>query len=120
MAERGLGEEGGERSRGAKSQRMSPMLIQALNHPIRREALRLLHRSAGPRSAVQLSPFIRTVKTNVSYHLRVLADFDAVKQVDERHVRGVPEKFFASEVSDHRQILAILADTEANDSGVRA
>lgn len=99
---------------------MSPLLIQALNHPIRREALRLLHRSAEPMSAVQLSPFIRTVKTNVSYHLRVLADFDAVRQVDERYVRGVPEKLFASEVSAHKQVLAILADTEASDSDVRA
>jgi len=31
----------------------------------------------------------------------------------------VPEKLFASEVSGHRQIVAILADTEQDDEWLR-
>jgi DNA-binding transcriptional ArsR family regulator len=117
--QRGLRDEDGDGQTRDESQRMSPPLLQALNHPIRRETLRLLHRSVGPRSAVQLSPRIATVKTNVSYHLKVLAKFGAVERVDERHVRGAPEKLFASAVAGHRQVLAILADTEVSDDAIR-
>ncbi len=98
---------------------MSATLIRALNHPVRREALRLLHRSGESKSAVQMSRSLRVSGEKLSYHLKVLAELGAVARAGERRVRGVPEKFFASEVSDHERIIAILADTERDDDAIR-
>jgi DNA-binding transcriptional ArsR family regulator len=100
-------------------QRMSPMLIKALNHPVRREALRLLHETSEGRSAVQLTQFIDVAGTKVSYHLKVLSNLGAITRAGERTVRGVLEKFFVSAVADHRQVISILTDTESDDDPVR-
>jgi DNA-binding transcriptional ArsR family regulator len=117
----GSGAEGGgdAGTKAALSQRMSPALIKALAHPVRREAMRLLNRSGEGISATQMSQTVEEVGSNISYHLKVLADLGAARQVDERYVRGVPEKFFVSELSDHEQIVTILADTEGDDEWLR-
>jgi predicted transcriptional regulator len=112
----------GNETRGAesgKSQRMSAALIRALDNATRREALRFLHRRGCACSASQLSRWIDTDATNISYHLKILSNLGAVSRAGERLVRSVPEKLFASEVSGHRQIVAILADTEQDDEWLR-
>lgn len=106
-------------SRSGAGQRMSPMLIKALNHPVRREALRLLHEASEGRSAVQLTKFIDVAGTKLSYHLKVLSKLGAIDRAGERMVRGVAEKFFVSAVSDHTQVVTILTDTEPDDHVVR-
>jgi DNA-binding transcriptional ArsR family regulator len=97
---------------------MSPSLIRALDHATRRETLRSLHQR-GASSAVQLSGSIDTDPTNISYHLKILANVGAVRKAGERLVRAVPEKLFVSEVSEHRQVVTILSDTEGDDEGLR-
>jgi hypothetical protein len=42
-----------------------------------------------------------------------------VSRAEEKMVRAVPEKPFASKVSGHRQIISILADTEQDDAWLR-
>lgn len=109
-------------ARGAassESQRMSAALIRALDNATRREALRSLHRRDCACSAIQLSRWIDTDATNISYHLKILFKLGAVSRAGERLARAVPEKLFASEVSGHRQIVAILADTEPDDAWLR-
>jgi hypothetical protein len=71
------------------------------------------------KSAVQMSTRVSAQGSMISYHLKVLADLGVITQVEERYVRGVPEKFFVSEVSDHRQIVTILADTTPDDEWLR-
>lgn len=109
-------------TRGAmrdEAQRMSAALIRALDNATRREALRFLHLHGTACSASQLSKWIDTDPTNISYHLRILFNVGAVSRAGERLVRAVPEKLFASEVADHRQVVSILADTEQDDEWLR-
>jgi DNA-binding transcriptional ArsR family regulator len=98
---------------------MTAALIRALSSATRREALRSMHRSGEACSASQLSQWIDTDATNISYHLRILFKVGAVSRAGERLVRAVPEKLFASEVTGHRQIVSILADTEEDDAWLR-
>jgi len=102
-----------------KAQRMSPSLIRALDHATRRETLRSLHRGGAASSAVELGKSIDTDPTNISYHLKILSNVGAVSRAGERQVRAAPEKLFASEVSGHRQLVSILADTEQDDEWLR-
>jgi DNA-binding transcriptional ArsR family regulator len=98
-----------------KSQRMSPLLIQALNHPLRRTLLRALHNSDGARSPVQLSKMIGEDVSSIDYHIKILASLGAAVKTSDRQVRGARENFFLSKVSDHEQMVTILADTERDD-----
>jgi DNA-binding transcriptional ArsR family regulator len=102
-----------------EGQRMSPMLIQALAHPVRRESLRLLHQTEEARSATQLSEHLARPSDNIGYHLRVLADLGVAQQTSSKRVRGATEKFFVSTVADHRQLVSILADTAKDDEWIR-
>lgn len=103
----------------ANDQRMTGEYIGALNHEIRREALRLLHGSDGEMSGTQMSRFIRALPSLLSYHLGVLTKNGAIILVSERPVRGLKEKLFRSQVANHSQILRILEDTEDDDSDAR-
>lgn len=111
-----------QQARGVASggaQRMTASMISALDNPTRRETLRFLHRRGGACGASQLSEWIDTDPTNISYHLRILSSVGAVSRAGERMARAIPEKLFASEVSGHRQVVAILADTEEDDEWLR-
>ncbi len=98
-----------------KSGDVSPVLIRALDHATRREALRLLHRSGEAMGAAEMSRNMRDAPTYVSYHLKILTDLGAVEPVGEREVGGVTERLFDSKVADHAQLTSILADTERDD-----
>lgn len=100
-----------------ENQRMTALLVKALNHPLRRKLLRELHRCGEARSPVQLSKTIDADVTNIDYHVKILASLGAAEKTGDRPVRGASENFFASTVADHRQMTAILADTERDDDG---
>lgn len=102
-----------------EGQRMTSMLITALGHPVRREILRMIHGSDGPMSAIRISKIVEGTQNRISYHLGVLCKLGALSLHSERPARGAKEKFFASEVADHLGVLAVLADTEAEDVCVR-
>ena len=101
---------------------ISPDLIKQLNHPIRRELLRLLHKAQKPQSPLQMSVSFAEAHDlqNIAYHVRVLEKGGLVRQVSERPVRGVSERFVISLVADHPQISVILADTAEDDGEVRS
>ena len=113
----------GDRTNGGaaqdKGQRMSALLIRALNHPLRRKLLRALHGSSEAHSPIQLSRMTGEDVSNIDYHIKILVSLGAAVKTGDRRVRGARENFFASGVSDHKQIVAILADTERDDRGVR-
>lgn len=98
---------------------MTAALIDAVNHPLRRKLLRALHNSDDARSPVQLSKVVGVEVGTIAYHMRALARLGAVEKTDSRHVRGARETFFVSRVAGNRQVIAILADTEAEDDEAR-
>jgi DNA-binding transcriptional ArsR family regulator len=69
-------------------------LIALLKHPLRRLLLRLYVEEDGELSPRELAVFTTTHLSNVSYHVRVLAQYGAVKLVDTQPRRGSVEHFY--------------------------
>lgn len=84
-------------------------LLRALGHPMRKTLLKLCLEAGERKSPKELAlatyggkrPF-QTHLSNVSYHIRVLAQYGAVELVDTRVRRGSVEHFYraASLVDD--------------------
>lgn len=91
-------------------------LLVALRHPLRR---RILREMAGGEaiSPRELSTALRQPLSNVSYHVRVLADCSAVKLVDTLPVRGSMQHFYRPAIKAPwaRAVLG-LADEESENS----
>lgn len=84
-------------------------LLKALNHPLRKELLRLCLEAEEPRSPKGLAlethrggGSFQKQLSNVSYHVRVLAEYGAVELVETRPRRGSVEHLYraASLVED--------------------
>jgi DNA-binding transcriptional ArsR family regulator len=97
---------------------MSPALIEALNHPIRRLALRLLHEDLG-HSASDLAKSIAAGLSNISYHMKVLYKLGVIRYTGMKQVRGATERSYASQVAENKLALTILAATEQDDEAMR-
>jgi DNA-binding transcriptional ArsR family regulator len=72
-------------------------LLVALGHPMRRRILREL---SGEKviSPVELSAIIGKPLSNISYHVRVLAECAAVTLVGVRPVKGSMQHFYCSAI----------------------
>jgi DNA-binding transcriptional ArsR family regulator len=92
-------------------------LLAALRHPLRREILRLME-SEDAISPRELAALLEQPLSNVSYHVRVLADCEAVALVDAVPVRGSMQHFYrtAVEAPWARQILG-LGDADTSSDG---
>jgi DNA-binding transcriptional ArsR family regulator len=68
-------------------------LLAALKHPLRRRILRAMadKRRISPR---ELADRLDESLSNVSYHVRVLAENGAIEEVDSRQVRGATQHFY--------------------------
>jgi DNA-binding transcriptional ArsR family regulator len=92
-------------------------LLMALGHPLRRRILRELaaRETSSPR---ELAEALEQPLSNVSYHVRVLADCAAVTLVKTRPVRGSVQHFYraAVEAPWARQVLE-LEETEGGTPG---
>jgi DNA-binding transcriptional ArsR family regulator len=73
-------------------------LLIALRHPLRRRILREMAdgKEISPR---ELSNTLRQPLSNVSYHVRVLADCAAVTLVETKPARGSIQHFYRSAVN---------------------
>lgn len=95
---------------------LSPALLHALNHPVRRQILRLLHR--GGRKGLSPSD-MTTLATlslpNVSYHSRCLCEQEIVRLAHCQQVRGATERFYVSNVSTNKLVATILELTKKDD-----
>lgn len=79
-------------------------ILVGVRHRLRREILKQLGvgRSASRSSPRELSEAIREPLSNISYHVRVLADCELIELVDTRHVRGSLQHFYeATERANH-------------------
>ena len=74
-------------------------LLIALRHPLRREILRAMaaQDQISPR---QISNELRQPLSNVSYHVRVLANCGTVKLVDTAPVRGSMQHFYSTTIDE--------------------
>jgi DNA-binding transcriptional ArsR family regulator len=88
-----------------------PTLLQALNHPLRRQILLALHEAGEARSPRELSQVVRDPLSNVSYHVRVLRAKGVVALTDSRQVRGSSEHFYASVLPEGGIAVRLLEST---------
>jgi len=85
-------------------------LLVALRHPLRRQILRAMIKKE-PISPRQISDGLREPLSNVSYHVRVLADCGTVALVDTTPVRGSMQHFYSPTI-DEPWALAVLGLSE--------
>lgn len=98
-------------------------LLRALNHRLRRQILRLLHASSPePLSPCQIERELKLERgdksrklSEVSHHIRVLADLNAVSLVNTTLVRGATKHFYTSEASDVGWLCGVLSRTQQSD-----
>jgi DNA-binding transcriptional ArsR family regulator len=98
-------------------------LLVALRHPVRRDILRTMadEEAISPRD---IANALRQPLSNVSYHVRVLADCAAVSLVSTKPVRGSMQHFYrtAIEAPWARQVLGLDTkdDGSAGESSAEA
>jgi predicted ArsR family transcriptional regulator len=67
--------------------------LKAMQHPLRAEAFRLIKEQA-PISPAEVARELEADVPTVSYHVRKLAEYNCVEEVESRPVRGVVEHFY--------------------------
>jgi DNA-binding transcriptional ArsR family regulator len=88
-------------------------LLTALRHPLRRQILRRMAESEDqPISPRELSGELTQPLSNVSYHVRVLVECEAVRLVDTKPVRGSMQHFYRIAIDEPwaRQVLGLSED----------
>jgi DNA-binding transcriptional ArsR family regulator len=92
-------------------------LLLALRHPLRRRILRELD-GREPTSPRELAELLDQPLSNLSYHVRVLAECGAAKLVRTEPARGSTQHFYAATVVAPwaRQVLG-LGDVKESDPG---
>jgi DNA-binding transcriptional ArsR family regulator len=102
------------------SGRITVPLIRALSHPVRREALRLLHTPPNRvMSATEMSHVMTESRQAISKHLKVLRNAGAIAVRTVRMVRNVKETGYGSLVAAHPTLVAVLVETETEDASIR-
>jgi len=93
--------------------------IMALNHPLRRQVLRVVKEN-GTASATELCQRFDLPLSNVSYHVKVLVDLGVLELVRTRKVRGARERFYRVASGGQAEwVRVVLEDTRSSDSKVR-
>jgi DNA-binding transcriptional ArsR family regulator len=95
---------------------MTPALIHGLNHPIRRQILRILSEQGSERSPREITRLMTPALSSLSYHARSLCEQKIIRCARTRKVRGSTEHFYASDVSGNKLVDTILSETEKDDS----
>jgi len=90
-------------------------LISALNHPSRRQVLRLLLDRGQRLSPVEMARELVLPLGAVSYHVKLLADRHALKPAGTRQVRGAVQRFYEVMIEDDPPIETLLEETREAD-----
>ena len=94
---------------------MTPALIYALNHPVRRQILRLLSRPGEEASPSDMCGSIAVGLSALSFHAQVLGELGVIRGTRTQQVRGAVEHFYASDVAGNELVETILIETEVDD-----
>lgn len=81
-----------------RSSSKSNDLFTALGHPLRRRILRTMIAGKGETSPRQLSAGLGEPLSALSYHVRVLAECEAIELVGTRQVRGSTQHFYRARI----------------------
>jgi predicted transcriptional regulator len=65
-----------------------------MQHPLRAEVFRLIRETPAAISPAEVARELEADVPTVSYHVRKLAEYDCVEEVENRPVRGVVEHFY--------------------------
>jgi hypothetical protein len=99
---------------------LEPGLQDALNHPTRRDILRVIHEDGRPCSVSAIVADLAPLKRGeVAYHAQVLKDSECVVVAGSRPAPGGPEQTLASFVAASEQVLAVLRSTRHADRNLR-
>jgi DNA-binding transcriptional ArsR family regulator len=90
-------------------------ILPALKHVTRRQLLRCLIESEGPRTAEDLADQVPKSLSAVSYHLRVLSGAGLAKPAGRKRKRGPVELLYGATVEDNAPVLKLLAETAESD-----
>jgi DNA-binding transcriptional ArsR family regulator len=86
-------------SGGAREAQLDQRLLKALGHPLRQEILRALQKRVA--SPSQLAEELGEPLTNLSYHVKILAENEAIELVRTAPVRGAVEHFYRATIRPH-------------------
>jgi DNA-binding transcriptional ArsR family regulator len=75
-------------------QALNAGFVTALNHPLRRELLKIYLERDAPLSPKELSKLTGKKLPTISYHVRVLADMNTLELTEEEPVRGSVAHFY--------------------------
>jgi predicted transcriptional regulator len=114
MANAGKGQRGRKPSKLERSQTRAK-LTWAIAHRVRRQILRTLAESEGPRSPMQISREFGVGVSPIAYHVSILRRFDAIELAEEKMARGAVEHFYASKIKNDAPIEALLEETRLAD-----
>lgn len=86
-------------------------VLNALRHPLRRRILRTMPEgeAISPR---ELAEALSQPLSNVSYHVRVLAEYEMLELVGTRQVRGSMQHFYRLKLDGDRMRLARALSSE--------
>jgi DNA-binding transcriptional ArsR family regulator len=96
---------------------LPPKARDALGHPFRRQILRTLNESDGPRSPSEIAATTlpRASVSVISYHAQVLEGCGSVTISGSRPVQGGVARLYASTVAGDEQVVAVLQATRQLD-----
>ncbi len=81
---------------GAPTRSDTDELLTALRHPLRRQILHAMAERPQPLSPRELAASLTQPLSNISYHVRVLADCGVLELAGTRQVRGATQHFYRS------------------------
>ena len=84
-------------------------MFTALAHPVRRQILRRMLQERRDTSPRELAEELSEPLSALSYHVKVLAECDAVKLIRTKQVRGSTQHFYRPAVKPHWARLALRA-----------
>jgi DNA-binding transcriptional ArsR family regulator len=112
---RGQKEPGKRKKLAVEQSEIRAKLTWAIAHRMRRQILRTLAESEGPRSPMQISRELGAGVSPVAYHVTILRRFGAIELAEEQMARGAVEHFYASKVEEDPPIETLLEETRLAD-----
>jgi DNA-binding transcriptional ArsR family regulator len=94
-------------------------MFTALAHPLRRQILRRMLEEKGELSPRQLAADLSQPLSALSYHVRVLAQCDAIELRGTKAVRGSTQHFYRAEIKLEWARLALATPERAPKRGRR-
>jgi DNA-binding transcriptional ArsR family regulator len=92
-------------------------LFNALGHPMRRQILREMLETSGETSPRELAAKLSQQLSALSYHVRVLAECQAIELVRTEQVRGSTQHFYRAVVKANWAITALEAGEKPPSRG---